>query len=218
MVQSRAVASALLAAVVTVALAGCNFPGGDILPRKYDPSDGVGTNLGDLDIRNAMLITDDGSSASLVVSVVNTSDDDQNLSVQYDSDAATATSGRADATVAVAAHSIVTLGFGTEQQLVLADIDTEPGALFPVYFQSGSSEGQELQVPVLPPALQEYSTLTPSPTPTPTPVPVPAPVITPAPTPIATPTDGTVPGNGDSGDTSTGDSVTSGEDSQNDAG
>jgi len=216
-VQSRAVASALLAAVVTVALAGCNFLGGDILPRKYDPSDGVGTSLGDLDVRNALLVTDgEGSTASLVVSVVNTSDDDQNLSVQYESDAATATSGRADATVAVAAHSIVTLGFGTEQQLVLADIDTEPGALFPVYFQSGSSEGKELQVPVLPPALMEYSTLTPSPTPTP--VPVPTPVITPVPTPLATPTDGTVPGDGDSGDTSTGDSVTSGGDSEDDAG
>src|SRR3954462_9644678 len=43
----RAAASALLAVVLAVTIAGCSFTNGNqILPRKYDPSDGVGANVG----------------------------------------------------------------------------------------------------------------------------------------------------------------------------
>src|SRR3712207_5042337 len=51
----RAAVSALLAAVVAVSIVGCSFTNGDIiLPRKYDPSDGVSAEVGDLSVRNAM--------------------------------------------------------------------------------------------------------------------------------------------------------------------
>src|SRR3712207_8194808 len=45
--------------------------GNIILPRKYDPSDGVSAEIGDLAVRNALLVTEEGERASLVVSVVN---------------------------------------------------------------------------------------------------------------------------------------------------
>jgi len=192
----RAAVSALLAAALAVTIAGCSFTNGNqILPRKYDPSDGVGANVGELDIRNALLVSEDGARGSLVVSVINTTQDTQPLKVQYASDAA-ASGGRNTVNLSVPAHSTVTYGYRDSEQLVLEGIDTTPGALFPVFFQSGSSEGIDLDVPVLDQKLAEYNDLTPSPTPTPRPTPTSAAVPTPSPTavpiPAPTPTASTV--------------------------
>jgi hypothetical protein len=182
----RAAVSALLAVVLAVAVAGCSFTNGtQTLPRKYDPSDGVGANVGELDVRNALIIPGAGRRASLVVSVINTTEKNQPLSVQYKSSAA---AGRSTVALSIPAHSTVTYGFGTSQQLVLNGIDTRPGALFPIFFQSGSAEGIDLKVPVLGTGQSTYATLTPSPTPTPTPAPSGAPAPSASPIPAPTPT------------------------------
>jgi Glycosyl hydrolase family 30 beta sandwich domain len=197
----RAAVSALLAATLAVTIAGCSFTNGSIiLPRQYDPSDGVGADIGDLDLRNAFLVSEDGERGNLVVSVINTTEDAQPLSVQYESGGA---ASRETVDLSIPANSTVTFGYGESEQLVLEGIDTQPGALFPVYFQSGDSEGAALEVPVLDTMLAEYDGLTPSPTPTPTPtaVPVPAP----------TPTEGTIDEGDNSGEGEPGDSVDTAE-------
>lgn len=203
MLKSRAAASALLAAALTVGITACSL-GSPQLPQTYDPSDGIGADIGDLDVRNALLVTTDGTRASLVVSVINQTTTQQALTVQYKSTSSTAAAGRASVNLTVPASSTVTYGFKTSDQVVLEGIDTQPGALFPVYFQSGNAEGSELGVPVLDATLSEYSTLTPSPSPAPV---APSAV----PTPINTPTPGTEPEGDDTGDTAPGDSVDSGE-------
>lgn len=210
MVKVRTAVSALLAAVLAVGIAGCSFTNGNqTLPRKYDPSDGVGTNVGDLDVRNALIVTDeDGKRGSLVVSVINQTDAQKQLSMQYESSAATASNGRETVTVRVPKFSTVTFGYEKSQQVVLEDIDVTPGALFPVYFTSGDSDGTELRVPVLDSSLPEYSSLTPSPSPTPIPTPTAVPV------PIPTPTAGTAPQGDNSGTPAPGDSVDSSEPGQ----
>src|SRR4051794_1810489 len=189
----RAAVSALLAATLAVTIAGCSFTNGNqTLPRKYDPSDGVGADVGELDIRNALIIDGEGDRGNLVVSVVNTTENTQPLSVQYES---SATPGRSTVDLSVPAHSTVTYGYGKNEQLVLEGIDAEPGALFPLFFQSGSSEGTDLEVPVLDASVSPYETLTPSPSPTPTPTPRPAPTGAPTPSgstiPAPTPTPST---------------------------
>jgi hypothetical protein len=205
-VKVRTAVSALLAAVLAVSIAGCSFTNGNqTLPRKYDPSDGVGASVGDLDVRNALILTDDGSRGSLVVSVINQTDSQKQLSMQYESSAATASKGRSTVTVRVPSHSTVTFGYGKSEQVVLEDIDTTPGALFPVYFTSGDSEGADLAVPVLDTTLAEYDGLLPSASPTPIPTPTAVPV------PIPTPTAGTVPEGDNTGDTAPGDSVDAGQ-------
>jgi hypothetical protein len=201
--KSRAAVSALLAAMLTVGLTACGF-GAPQLPRTYDPSDGVGAEVGELAVRNALLVTTDGTRASLIVSVINQTDAQQALTVQYESTSATATGGRASVNLSVPASSTVTYGFAASDQVVLEGVDTKPGSLFPVYFQSGNAEGSELKVPVLDSALAEYSTLTPSPSPA-------AVVPSAVPTPISTPTPGTVPEGDNTGNTQPGDSVDSGQ-------
>ena len=72
-----------------------------------------------------------------------------------------AESGRDEQTVSVPAGE--TLSLGTDgDALVLDGIDAQPGALFPVYFQYGDEEGEELGVPVLEGSLNEYADLVPS--------------------------------------------------------
>lgn len=202
MVNVRAVATALLAAALAVGVAGCTFLSSEILPRQYDPSDGIGADIGELDVRNALLVTEEGNRANLIVSVVNQSNEDQALSVQYESNAAAAVGGRVTVDLDIPARSTVTFGWQDAEQLVLEGIDTAAGDLFPVYFLSGGAEGVELKIPVLDTTLAEYSTLAPRPSPTPTPEPV----------PIPTPTDGTPPEGTDQnpGGTAPGDAVGSG--------
>jgi hypothetical protein len=199
----RAAVSALLAAALAVTIAGCSFTNGNqILPRKYDPSDGVGADVGELDVRNALVITESGDRGNLVVSVINPTEDAQPLSVQYESARA---GGRSTVDVSIPAQATVTFGYGDSDQLVLEGIDATPGGLFPVYFQSGSSEGADLQVPVLDTALAEYEGLTPSPIPTPVRTPTASPV------PAPTPTPGTIDEGDNTGEGQPGDSVDTAE-------
>ncbi len=202
MLKVRAAMSALLGGVVAVSIVGCSFTNGNIiLPRKYDPSDGVSAEVGDLDVRNAMLVTEEGERASLVVSVVNPTAETQPLTVQYEA----ASGGRTTVDLTVPGQSTVTYGFGESDQIVLEGIDTTPGALFPVYFQSGTAEGSQVPLPVLDTTLAEYRTLAPSPSPTPEPSPSASPV------PAPTPSPGTIDEGDNQGDTGPGDSVDSGE-------
>ncbi|MFD1714561.1 DNA modification methylase [Amnibacterium flavum] len=180
----RAVATVMLAGSLALGLSACNFISPQRTLQKYDPSDGVGADLGGLDVRNVLLITEDGESATLVMSVINTSTDDRTLEVQYESSAAEAVAGKVNFDIDVAGQSIVSTSPAGEKQIVLQGIDSPAGALFSVYFQTGDSQGVDLPVPVLDATLEQYANLAPSPTPTPTPTPapvVPAPVATVAP-------------------------------------
>ena len=175
--RARVVASAGLTALVAIALAGCNFftPQSTLVP--YDPSDGVSTRVGDVDVLNAVVISEDGVNGNLMFSALNSGTDDVDLTVQYESDGEKVTLD-----VPVDAGTTGEFGFGEGGQLFLAGIDTPPGGLLPIYFQYGDVQGRQLLVPVLDGAVEQYAPFLPTPTPTPTPQPTEA-VVTPTPTP-----------------------------------
>ena len=103
-----------------------------------------------------VLISDDGELASLAVALINSSDTNVQLTVSWEAE-----SGRDERTVSVPAGE--TLSLGTDDDaIVLEGVDAQPGSLFPVYFQYGEEEGQELGVPVLEGSLDEYAGLVPS--------------------------------------------------------
>jgi hypothetical protein len=176
-VRARVVASAALAAVAALVLAGCNFVTPIATLNPYDPSDGVSTRIGDVDVLNALVISEDGESGNLVLSAVNTSDADVTLLVQYESDG-----DRVDHEIEIDAHGRTDVGgFNDSEQLFLTGIDTAPGGLLSIYFQYGDEQGKQLGVPVLDASLPQYGDLTPeTPTPTPT-AETPSPTETPAP-------------------------------------
>ena len=122
--------------------------------EHYDPSDGVSANVGDLDLRNILVVSDDGEDGNLVLTVVNTDDEDAELGVQVGD------GGGEPLIIEVEAGATVSLG-GDEEPLLLEGIDTQPGALLPIFFQYGTAEGIEKLVPVLDGRLPEYADLAP---------------------------------------------------------
>ncbi len=128
--------------------------------EPYDASDGVAADVGDLDLRNILVVSDDGDEGNLVLTVVNNGEDDVELDVQLVASGDTQT-------IEVAAGSTVGLGAADVEgidvldPILLEGIDTQPGGLVDLYFQYGSAEGIEIGVPVLDSRLPEYSGLAP---------------------------------------------------------
>ena len=123
--------------------------------EHYDASDGVSANVGDLDLRNVLVVSEDGADGNLVMTVVNTGDDDATLGVQFGE-------GGGDVIeVEVEAGQTLVLGSDEEEPVLLEGIDAEVGGLLPMYFQYGDVEGVEKLVPVLDARLPEYADLAP---------------------------------------------------------
>lgn len=171
--RNRAAASALVAALLVTGLSGCNFFAEQRTLQQYDPSDGRGIDVGDIQVRNALLVTEDGTRATLVMSAINSGTETRTLGVQFASAARKAEAGRLTLTLSLAPGETVSLGSDPAVQEVLEGITAPPGELFPLYFTTDGEEGKGLEVPVLEGALAEYAALIPSPSPTPTPKPEP---------------------------------------------
>jgi len=187
-VRARTMATVVVAAGILLGTSGCNLFAPQATTIHYDASDGVSGNLGDLAIRNAMLITDDGENANLVVHVVNGGDDDIELLVQYDG-----AGEKVDKTVTIDANATTEFGIPGGESVAVESLNASAGSLFPVFFQYGDLTGIELLVPVLDGTLPEYSTLVPTPAPVPTVTPTEPAAETPVPTDAATPEATTAP-------------------------
>jgi len=146
-----------ISSLATVLLSGCTLTAEIANLEPYDPSDGVGATLDDVAVRNAMLITSDGGEANLVMTVVNESGEDTELVVQFGEG-----DSRQTATLVLPAQPELTqVGTSLDNQLVVEDADLIAGALYPVYFQHGTVQGEQLNVPVLDGTLPEYELLVP---------------------------------------------------------
>lgn len=160
--RARTTATVVLAGAVMVLTAGCNFISPQTTTEHYDASDGFSTNVGSVELRNAMVFTDNGDEASLSVTVLNTSDTARTVKFQYDSFGSSKT-----VTIPVAANGETRRGTtGGDQQALLSGIGKQPGSLLKVYVQYGNAQGKSFNVPVLDGSLKQYATLLPSPVPT----------------------------------------------------
>lgn len=161
---TRVASAAAVGAAVVMTVAGCNFISPQATTKQYDASDGTSVNVGDIQVRNAIALTaseGDGGTASLSMVVLNTGDDAAQVSFEYPT-----TAGNKTQTVDVDGSSQVALGTEPGQdQFIMDDLDSDPGALVTIFVQYGSETGKSFVVPVLTGALAEYATLLPSPTP-----------------------------------------------------
>jgi hypothetical protein len=159
---------------------GCNLYAPQATTIQYDASDGVSGDVGDLAIRNAILLTEDGENANLLVHVVNSSDEDIELRVQYQG-----VEEKVNRNVTILADSTTEIGVEGGENLAVEGLNATAGSLFPVFFQYGDLTGTELLVPVLDGSLAEYSSLVPTGTPAPSATATPEATV-PSPTPEAT--------------------------------
>ncbi|RLP77410.1 hypothetical protein D9V32_02890 [Mycetocola tolaasinivorans] len=158
--KARLISSVVLAATVLVGTAGCNLIAPQATLKHYDASDGVSANVGTLEVRNALVISFPGKEGVLAMTVVNTGDSAQTLTVEYPG-------GRVS--VEVAASGPTAFGANGNPGITLPGFTTPAGADAATVFQYGTETGAEARVPVLDSAddfaFQEYKTLTPTPIP-----------------------------------------------------
>ncbi len=145
----------VLAGILAASLTGCTFNAVQATQKAYDPSDGFGTTIGNLEVRNAMLFTEDGEVANLAVALVNSGQQNLQVQVSWETEA-----GRQSRNVYIPAGAVRSLG-ADNNQFLLQGIDAPAGSLFPVYFQYDTEPGEELPVPVLAGELTEYEDLVP---------------------------------------------------------
>lgn len=174
--RMRAAACAAIAALVAAVLSGCMFVTPQQTARSYTPSDGVNGQVGNVEIRNVLLVAAPGGTVANMVGVLaNSADSAATVTLQY-----ATTSGTVSTTVTVPANGVLsmrpnpsaqesTLVTTDAQPVRLTGVDVVPGGLYPVGFATGSAQPVGLKVPVLNGSLSEYRNLIPTPTPTPTP-------------------------------------------------
>ncbi|PPF46781.1 DNA modification methylase [Pseudoclavibacter sp. AY1F1] len=168
----RAVASVTLAAAVAVGLAGCNYISPQRTTTQYSASDGTNANVGELEVRNAILITDTLTGtdvtdrANLIFALVNHTGSAGSLDITY-TGLINGVEQDVVVTVPVAAAAGVTqVGFGEGATVLLEGMDFSPGSTHEVTFTAsldGEQAVQAVNVPVLDGTLPEYSTLVPGP-------------------------------------------------------
>ncbi|KQO63483.1 hypothetical protein [Curtobacterium sp. Leaf261] len=180
--------SVAVAATIALGTAGCGFMTPQSTTEHYDASDGVSVTVGKVDVRNAILFTDDGESARFVATLVNNSDSRKVVTIQ-------AKGKNSDETdVTVPANSSLDLAKDSDA-VVFDRLGSKAGVLTRVFFTYPSAEGASIRVPVLTGALEEYKTLLPTPSSTAT-VPATDPTLTPAPYTDATPSESATPAAG----------------------
>lgn len=153
--KARLIASVVLAASVVLGTSACNLVAPQATTKLYDPSDGVSGRVGDLKIRNAIIIMgEDGTDGNLIASVTN-GGDSQSLSIQFGE------GSDGTATASIPGQSTVSFGTSEDDPILLEGVDAEVGSLAEVFFQYGDETGVEILVPVLDGSLEEYSDLVP---------------------------------------------------------
>ncbi len=155
--RRRFFAPLVLAAAVITGTTGCTLSADIATMKEYDPSDGVGADLGDLALRNILLISNDAGEANLVMTVVNSSGEDLTLNVQFDEGSTRITEPLR--LPAVPERTLV--GDDPSAGILMSGPDLIVGGLFPVYFEYGSVPGELVYVPVLDGTLPEYELLVP---------------------------------------------------------
>jgi hypothetical protein len=157
-VKVRIAISAILAIGLALGASGCNLIQPQATTKQYDPSDGIGVNVGEVQLRNLILISDDGETASLLLSAINTTGSDIDMSIQFMSKGAIVKGELA----IPSSQTPTSWGAMSEDKIVFEGIDSQPGSLLEVYFQYGSADGKTALVPVLTTGQPEYDGLEPS--------------------------------------------------------
>lgn len=155
--RARLAASAVLVALLAIGTTGCTFITPQATTMHYDPSDGIGTTIGDVKINNALLVTNDGTSASLIISIQNNSEFGEQIEIQYED----ASNAKVNDGIFVNSRSVVSLGADGPSTVTLTGIDAPAGSLFPVFIRYADNTGKQLWLPVLA-AEGEYSDLAPT--------------------------------------------------------
>lgn len=153
----RIVAAVALAAGIALGTAGCNLIQPQATTNPYDASDGVGLNVGGIQLRNLIVISDTGKAGNLLLSATNATGEDVELHIGFVSGG-----DLVDGHVDVPNNAKVPTSWGADKEdlIILPGIDTQPGGLLELGFEV-NGETKTVMVPVLTSAQPEYEGLNP---------------------------------------------------------
>lgn len=150
----RIASSVALAAAIALGATGCGLIAPQSTLQAYAPSDGIDINVGDVKLRNVMLIADQsGENFNVVFGAVNTTGQDQDVTIEFSGEG----SNRASADFTIPeGNTLFGDPEGDEAPVLVTIPNLKPGATITANFQvSGSSEA-EANVTVLDGTLPEY--------------------------------------------------------------
>ncbi|MER7071964.1 hypothetical protein [Terrabacter sp. NPDC000476] len=155
----RRVPAVLAGVALAVVTAGCQVNSPVQTDVAYVPADGVPVDVGNLALRDLVLVGDGNGTAMISGSAVNLGNESMTVQIapQGDPNATTPPSG---SEVELSPRQQVNLA---DKGLQLSDVKGKPGALVPVTVISNTGGTAVAQVPLLP-ATDFYSTVTPAPT------------------------------------------------------
>ena len=153
----RIVVAAALAVGVALGTSGCNLIQPQATRHAYDASDGIGVNLNGLDLRNLIVISDNGETGNLLLSATNSSGEDVELHIGFVSGGTVV-----DGHLEVPSNDKIptSWGSGSEDRIILGGINTMPGGLLEISFEANGEQKTAL-VPVLTSSQPEYEGLAP---------------------------------------------------------
>jgi hypothetical protein len=166
-VRRRIAVAAVLAVGLALGTTGCTFFAPQATAIKYNPSDGVSINVGELQVRNAFAISPKGTDANLIGVFLNSGSKPIDVELQY-------TAHKDGESAVLTTHFLldpgkpVSYGNPGVKQVVFRDANVPAGALLKIFIQYGSTTGKNLLIPVLDGSQAEYANLGPSPLPKPT--------------------------------------------------
>lgn len=138
----------------TTLLGGCAVFNPQQTDYAYQAADGVNVTFGDLDVRGLAVIADSkGAPGVLIGQLVNTSNDDLDVSL--------ASEGSQPTQVTVPRHGSLSLG-GDGESVTLSSVAAAPGDVISIQVSTSATGQNVATVPVLP-ALGYYKDLTPAP-------------------------------------------------------
>jgi hypothetical protein len=172
-VNIRALATTTLAATLLLGTAGCGIFVDAATLNPYSASDGLNVDVGGLQLRNVLVITDETGDASLVFTIVNDTTNVQYLTVEL------RTETPVDLTI-VANEGLTKVGLADGNPAIATGTALKAGQYVDIYFQYGGEDGVTMAIPVLDGSHSLYAPYAPS-------LFVPEPVVSPSATPSPTP-------------------------------
>lgn len=150
--KRRTLKALALIATLTVGLSGCSLLAPVATTHPYDPSDGVGTTVANVDVRNLLLVGEEGGRTfNAVFTAVNRTEKKQRLEVIF------APEGGTEQAYSVTVKPGSTKFGSLKDRMMLLDIPKlKIGSTIKTYVRAGNAKQEMLYVPVLDGTLKEY--------------------------------------------------------------
>lgn len=156
--RAQRAAAAGVIALAVLGVSSCSAVNEQATVREYSPSDGIVENVGEVELRNLLVVSNgDGEAGRLLGTVVNASPDNVDFSLAM---------GGTTLSWSIESGDKIIFEDATASDVTVPNVDTLPGTGLRADASNGT-ETVELNVPVVDGTLVDYREYLPTPSPTP---------------------------------------------------